>query len=301
MNRTLFTALLGTLFWMGCAPTPEESEPSSQTAETPRAVTTQTFDGIEFVWIEPGSFMMGSRLSPAALVSNYGGKESYFDDEYPRHQVTLTQGFWMGKYEVTNAQYRRFKSSHNSKDYKGNDFNGESQPAVSVSWNDAVAFCNWLSERTGETYRLPTEAEWEYACRAGTETQRYWGDDDGTMGQYANTYDRTGKAAFSFFWDAAETTDGHKVTAPVGSFKANGWGLHDMIGNVYEWCGDWYGDYPSGPVADPSGASSGAYRVLRGGSWLIIPWSCRSANRNWGDPTVTSSLDGFRVVCLSAR
>ncbi len=276
-------------------------QPSQQTERQPTPGDIKTVDlgggvTLELVWIPPGDFMMGSKLSAEQVASKYDGKAEYYTDEHPRHRVTISKGFWMGKYEVTNAQYRRFKADHSSKEYAGHSLDGDRQPAVYVSWEDAQAFCKWLSERTGEGFTLPTEAQWEYACRAGTDTVRYWGDDDGTMGNYANVYDRTGKAEFNHPWDAADTTDGHKVTAPVGSFRPNAFGLYDMIGNVLEWCQDWYGDYPSGSVTDPTGPSTGSYRVLRGGSWSLNPWYCRSANRFRVVPGYRRSRLGFRLA-----
>ena len=263
---------------------------------TPHAGETRTFGGIEMVWVPPGSFTMGSKLTPSEIVRKYGGEAKYFEDERPQHEVTLTKGFWMGKYEVTNAQYRRYKSSHDSKDYKGHDLNGDQQPVVYVSWDDAKAFCQWLSRESGETFRLPTEAEWEYACRAGTTTVRYWGDDDKSMGQYANVVDRTAKSEWSD-WRTVDTTDGYKVTARVGQFKSNQFGLYDMIGNVYEWCNDWHDDYSSSSATNPEGPASGSSRLLRGGSWYGSGYGCRSAARNYGRPGSARNAYGlgFRV------
>ncbi len=172
-------------------------------------------------------------------------------------------------------------------------------PVVNVSWNDAVAFCEWLSRKEGKKYRLPTEAEWEYACRAGTTT-RYWtGDDPESLAASENIADGTAKAKFSG-WMAIRSRDGHVFTAPVGSFdRVNPFGLADMQGNVAEWCSDWYDAeyYAKSPAADPKGpASAGSFRVIRGGSWYYDPVGCRSAYRDLGAPTFRLNHIGFRVV-----
>ena len=263
---------------------------------------------MDLVWVPGGSFQMGSQQTPEEIVSKYGGKPEFFKDERPVHTVTIS-GFWMGKCEATNAQYRRCQPSHSSKEYNGHTLNEDNQPVVYVSWNDAKAFCEWLSRETAEAVRLPREAEWEYACRAGTTTARYWGDDDATMGQYANVADRTARQAFpewskafqQFNTDFVDTSDGYAATAPVGSLKRNAFGLYDMIGNVYEWCEDWYGEdyYGQSSRSNPEGPSSGQYRVLRGGSWVSDPCYCRSSKRNGYVPVSSYNFCGFRVVCVS--
>ena len=273
------------------------------------------FGDIEFVWIPPGTFTMGSKLSPAEILAKYGGEEGYeeheYDDELPLHRVTLSKGFWMSKYEITNAQYRRFRPKHNSKDYEGHSLNGDQQPVGHTHWTDAEAYCAWLSKEAGGEFRLPTEAEWEYACRAGTETVRYWGDDDASMGQYENVRDRTGDAAFDIeYGRAAETTDGYEVTAPVGSFLANPFGLHDMLGNAGEWvedCG--YANFPFGPRNYSDAAANGIartprdcdWRGIRGGNWSFITRTVRSANRNWAVLDVRVDSYGFRVARTLSR
>jgi formylglycine-generating enzyme required for sulfatase activity len=168
---------------------------------------------------------------------------------------------------------------------------------VLVSWNDAKAFCEWLSRRDRRTYRLPTEAEWEYACRARSTT-RYWnGDDQEGLARIANVADGTAKQKFSD-WTTITARDGHVFTAPVGSFPANPFGLHDMHGNVWEWCADWYDSeyYENSPAADPQGPGSGSSRVLRGGSWSSAPSNGRCALRSNFTPDGRYSNDGFRLV-----
>jgi formylglycine-generating enzyme required for sulfatase activity len=240
---------------------------------------------IEMVYIEGGSFEMGSPSSES-------GRDA---DEGPVHTVEL-DGFWIGKFEVTNAQYRRFKSDHNSGSFGGYGVNEDSQPVVKVSWNDAKAFCEWLSGRTGKTFRLPTEAEWEYACRAGTRTARFPGNSDASLEAYANVFNPSIKRENDLDWDSFTWEDRHKVASPTGSFKPNPWGLYDIIGNAKEWCEDWYGPYLSASAKNPKGASLGEYRVLRGGSWVHSPGDCRSANRDWSDPKDIINPYGFRLA-----
>lgn len=212
------------------------------------------------VWIEPGLFMMGSP-------SGESGRDS---DENPQHRVTITKGFWLGQTEVTQGQWQAVMGN-NPSGFTGND----DHPVERVSWNDAKSFCKRLSEQTGSHVRLPSEAEWEFACRAGTTTPFNTGNTISTAQANYNgnyTYGSGGKGV------------NRAKTMPVGSFSANAWGLYDMHGNVYEWCEDWYGDYPSGTAVDPTGPQTGLYRVLRGGSWDYGPKGCRSANRNWNTP-----------------
>jgi formylglycine-generating enzyme required for sulfatase activity len=175
------------------------------------------------------------------------------------------------------------------------------QPVVNVSWNDCVAFCEWLSRKEGKTYRLPTEAEWEYACRAGSKTRFWNGDHPEGLATIDNVLDGAASDTFSGAKQVAiRSRDGHVFTAPVGSFdRANPFGLHDMHGNVAEWCGDWYDEkyYATSPAADPKGPSSaGSFRVLRGGSWYFCPVFCRSARRDDDPPTPRFLNVGFRVV-----
>ena len=230
---------------------------------------------MKLVLIPSGEFMMGS--------------EKGSSDERPVHRVKITKPFYMGVTEVTNTHYRRFKPSHDSEKYKGHSFNGDQQPVVRVSWNDATAFCDWLSRQTGRKVRLPTEAEWEYACRAGTRTRYWWGDSEAEAGKFANVADLTAKQEWSG-WRVFDTDDAAAVSAPVGSYRANAFGLYDMTGNVWEWCQDCHYDnyYMSTPTDDSPGLRSGTPRVLRGGSWSHGPRACRSANRHCGNPTGAS-------------
>ena len=223
-----------------------------------------------FVWIAPGAFVMGSPVSEADRHS----------DEV-QHTVTLTQGFWMSDHETTQAEYQLVMGSNPS------NWKGESLPVEQVSWDDAVAYCKKLTEReraagritAQQAYRLPTEAEWEYAARAGTAGARY-----GELGTIAWYNGKSGNQ-----------------THPVKQKTANAWGLHDMIGNVWEWCSDWYGDYPTGSVTDPTGPGSGSNRVFRGGSWVNVARFARSARRFRGDPGYRNFSLGFRPALSSVR
>jgi formylglycine-generating enzyme required for sulfatase activity/predicted Ser/Thr protein kinase len=225
---------------------------------------------VEMVWIPPGTFMMGSPP----------GEEGRADDEKQR-KVTISKGFWMGKYEVTQAQWKAVMGSNPS------DFKGDNLPVENVSWNDCQEFIKRLNARREGRFRLPTEAEWEYACRAGTTTPYHFGRTISTdQANYSGISDVTGKRVY------------RKQTTDVGSFEANAWGLCDMHGNVWEWCQDWFGDYSGSTVTDPTGATSGTARVLRGAGWGYGPLTCRSAYRGSGPPDNRSWDDGFRVVVV---
>jgi len=175
----------------------------------------------------------------------------------------------------------------------------DEHPVVGVSWNDATAFCEWLSRKEGKTYRLPTEAEWEYACRAGTTTQYWNGDDPEDLALIGNVADAKGKAQFPD-WMAIRGSDGYVYTAPVGKFRSNGFGLYDMHGNVRERCADWWakGYYAVSPTEDPPGPETGSYRVVRGGSWLDGAGSCRAAAHGGHEPQDRFDLLGFRVAAV---
>ncbi|MDA1194730.1 MAG: formylglycine-generating enzyme family protein [Planctomycetota bacterium] len=229
--------------------------------------------GMRFVLIPPGEFWMGS---PGSEVDR-GGDEIH-------HHVRLTQAFYLAAHEVTNAQYRVKEAGHTS------TADGDAQPVTEVSHTDAVAFAAWLSTQTGDTYGLPTEAQWEYACRAGTTTPFAFGEN---INPAQVNYNGNGpyNGAPAGLWRAT-TTD-------VGSFPANAWGLHDMHGNVWEWCADWYGAYSGDLVSvttDPTGAAGPGGRVLRGGSWLLDAGFGRSAIRNFAGPTISDPLIGFRLA-----
>jgi formylglycine-generating enzyme required for sulfatase activity len=215
------------------------------------------------VLIRPGTFVIGSPDS----------EEGHDEDEDPQHEVTISKPFYMGVTEVTQAQYKAVTGTDPSK------FDGPTNPVEMVSWEDAMDFCRTLSERTGKDVRLPTEAEWEYACRAGTGTRFSFGDSESALAEYA--------------WCETNSND---RTHPVGRKNPNAWGLYDMHGNVLEWCADWYGKYPNGASTDPRGPASGRFRVLHGGSWYHPADKCRAANRFGGGSDYRVPIFGFRVV-----
>ena len=273
---------------------------------TPGATCAEPTTGMEFVYVPGGCFQMGqTETEKTQLIQEVGkeGYEKYYQDELPRHEVCL-QGFWMGKYEVTNAQYRRFKSNHDSQSYEGKSLNGDDQPVVMVSWNDAQALTDWLTKQGRGEFRLPTEAEWEYAARGGTEKIRYWGDDPkhAQACQYANVHDRTSKQAFSGLTrQGHDCNDGYAVTAPVGQFEPNAFGLYDMHGNVWEWCQDTYHENYKGAPNDGSiwgNLGDGKEKLLRGGSWYTPPSNVRGASRGRYAPDNRSYHLGIRVVRL---
>ena len=222
---------------------------------------------MEFVLIPAGEFMMGSPDSESGRSSHEG----------PVHKVRITRPFYVGKYEVTQAAYEAVVGKNPS------HFKGSSNPVERVSWHDSVAFCKKLSQPAGVDIVLPTEAQWEYACRAGTRTRFSFGDDLNyrQLGEYA--------------WYSSNS--GNKTHA-VGEKKPNPWGLYDMHGDVWEWCEDWYGSYSSGSATDPTGPSRGTNRVLRGGSWYSSVNCLRSANRNRNSPDITNYNYGFRCVAV---
>jgi formylglycine-generating enzyme required for sulfatase activity len=234
---------------------------------SPTPFTEKLANGIrlEMVSLPAGKFLMGSSES---------------DNEKPPHQVKVSS-FAIGKYPITQAQYQAVMGT-NPSHFKNNPQN----PVEQVSWNDAQAFCQKLSQITGKTYRLPTEAEWEYACRAGTTTRYYFGDNDNQLGDYA--------------WYEGNS---NRTTHPVGQKKPNGWGLYDMSGNVWEWCeDDWHDSYAGAPDDGTAWIDndnrSQSRKCLRGGSWFLIPNDCRSAGR-WYFPDIHNYGNGFRVACVS--
>ena len=237
---------------------------------------------IEFVLVPAGQFVMGS---PANETDRQ-------DDEGPAHMVRITRPFYLGKYELTNAQYRGFRPRHDSRDYQGASLNAHNQPAVQVSWHDAVAYCKWLGERSGAAMRLPSEAEWEYACRAGAATPYYWGESLDPL--YCNVGDKNASLEYRL----AHFDDGYAVTAPVGRFRPNGLGLYEMLGNAMEWCLDGKRPYAPDAQTDPLGPDKG-WRAMRGGSWGdYFPSLLRCASRRDRPPTERGPKRGLRLALL---
>lgn len=231
--------------------------------------------GMKLVLIPKGTFMMGSPIEEK-------GRYNYEE----QHQVTISQDYYLGMTEVTQRQYEKVMGINPSY-FKGaavRESYTSLHPVVRVTWDDAVEFCKRLSELPGEkkagrVYRLPTEAEWEYACRAGSKTAFSFGASPKSLGDYA--------------WFGMNSK-GQKH--PVGQKKPNAWGLYDMHGNVAEWCSDRYGEYPKGAVIDPVGPREGSDRVFRGGSTYTGSVGCRSAARRWNIPVDPDSFVGCRVA-----
>jgi len=240
---------------------------------------------MRLVLIPAGKFMMGSPVTEAGRGSEEG----------PQHEVTISKPFYMGVFEVTQEQYEQVMGVNLG------GFKGAKNPVECVSWDEAVEFCRKLSARTGKKVMLPTEARWEYACRAGTTTAFHTGDAlkpgqaNADFSQTSNpgVWDKIMAWVGRFFPQKAKTIP----TTPAGSFSPNGFGLYDMHGNVFEWCSDWYNDsYANAKNQDPTGPDSGACRVLRGGCWCPYLQHCRSAGRNWYSPDYRYITIGFRVA-----
>ncbi len=265
--------------------------------------------GMEFIAVPAGCFQMGDSFGD-------GGS-----DEKPVHEVCV-DGFSMGKYAVTVGQFRAFiKATGYRTDAENGggcitvDSNGrwskvswaswknpgfsqtDSHPVVCVSWNDAAEFSKWLTRQSGRTYRLPTEAEWEYTARAGATGRNFWGDNADDACKYANVSDLSAAKNKLLKRTTHNCDDGHVFTAPVGSYRPNAFGLYDMMGNVWQWTGDWYeeGYYSHSPKNNPQGPSSGPCRVPRGGSWRSSSENVRVSLRVHPPSSQTSGV-GFRLV-----
>lgn len=278
--------------------------------------------GMKLVLVPPGEFLMGS---PAEEVGRNKHEQ--------QHRVRITKPFYMGAHEVTVDQFLKFyhdanyaarwtaqnggthigiglKQLSNGKyDHEagtqyvpwswGHPDQTKEHPVVNVNWNDAVAFCEWLSRKEGKMYRLPTEAEWEYACRAGTTTRFSNGNQADRLNEIANVADTSYRQAVEDS-DGIPTADGHVFTSPVGSLRPNALGLYDMHGNAEEWCSDWYSEsfYSHSPRSDPEGPISGSQHVIRGGRWVAGAAACRSAARSGLEPAYRMYILGFRIVCV---
>jgi sulfatase modifying factor 1 len=282
-------------------------------ATEPALPTEENSLGMRLVLIPAGDFVMGSPET-----ENH--REPYETDEIPR-EVRISRAYWIGAHEVTRGQFRQFVeateyrtecqrdglggygvdpdtgalSGREAKfdwQYVGFDQSDE-HPVVNVTWNDAVEFCAWLSRVEGSNYRLPTEAE--YACRARTTTANVAGDDPEALAQVGNTADARCRARYPDR-ETISADDGHLYTAPVGSYRANAWGLYDMHGNVWEWTADRYGPALPGPLVDPRGPETGIDRCIKGGDWYHGPAFGRSAMRFPIPPNLPRRHGGFRVV-----
>ena len=270
-----------------------------------------------------GKVAMKLALLPAGNVWMGSPKADnpHFSDEVPQRKKYFAKPFYMGVHHVTRGQFAAFVQQTNYKTEAEQEgwalvWNGawqkvegafwrkcgfaqnDDHPVVCVSWNDAVEFCNWLGRTSGKTVRLPTEARWEYACRAGTETMYPWGHRPEDGNGWCNAADQSAAKKFTG-WMAFEWDDGYVFTSPSGKFKANAFGLYDMTGNAWQWCSDWYDPdllKPWGPRTDPSGPPAGTHRVARGGGWNGSPAYCRSAVRRKEPPATRTNVVGFRVV-----
>lgn len=313
------------------------AQPAPSTAAPPTMLVDSL--GMRFVLVPAGEFTMGSEEPLEALAAAYPDLErrrfQEIGDEAPAHRVRITRPFYLGQHEVTVGQFRRFLERSGyvpesvadgtggygydpaydpAKSARGDAFagrdpkyswrnpgfaQGDDHPVVNVTWNDAVAMARWLGETEGATYRLPSEAEWEYACRAGTRTRYHGGDDPGVLPRVANLFDADAQP----YWPRWSTHalaghDGFAFTAPVGSFAPNAFGLYDMHGNAWEWTADWHDEryYARSPPDDPPGPASGTVRVRRGGSWHSWPFYARCAYRNWNTPQTRYALVGMRLL-----
>jgi len=318
----------------------EKSQFTSGDQAEPDVITNSI--GIKLVRIPAGEFMMGAEEDRDATMAAFPYADpALLAREWPRHKVRVTKPFYMGQHEVTLGQFMTFlrhagykiDAERDGKPMTGYGKNGESiestafrpwapgwkveqdHPVGYVSWNDAVAFCDWLSRKEGKKYRLPTEAEWEYACRAGTSTRYHSGNDPEKLIGFANVADADRAAEFpgkkvDVFDKSGKKTgkqmpypflsghDGYAWTAPVGRFRPNDFGLYDMHGNSWEWCSDWFGGdyYSKSPVEDPPGPPTGTSRVSRGGAFDNSAFTVRSARRDGGTPDSRDCHDGFRIV-----
>lgn len=307
-----------------------------ETAEAHQQACAKAFDlpvewtnalGMKFVLIPPGRFTMGSPMA-----------ETGRKDDERQHAVTLAQAFYLGKYEVTVGQFRKFveatkyvtdvekSGGGNAHDpravwehhpgtswrkpgYAGLYEQRDDHPVVHVSHTDARAFCKWLSEFSGKSgrplpqeYSLPTEAQWEWACRAGSGARFWWGDGEDSSGKVANVGDQSLKRVHPE-WPRTimPMDDGHAFVAPVGSFRANAFGLHDMLGNVWEFCGSRHGAYREEAATDPGDLGDKESFSVRGGGWSNVASDCRCATRNSDPPHFGHSNLGFRVAIPLGR
>lgn len=316
---------------------PQASSTAVAATAAPQIVTNSL--GMRFVAVPAGSFWMGSAEPVQDLAQAFPLLEAErftaLSDEAPVHQVRISRPFYLGQHEVTVGQFKRFLAeSHYQPESvadrtggygynpqydpastaRGDAFEGrdplyswrnpgfaqsDDHPVVNVTWNDAQAMARWLSEREGVRYRLPTEAEWEYACRAQTRTRYPHGDDPAALTQHANVFDQAAAPLWPRWQQhALPGDDGHAFTAPAGSYAPNALGLHDMLGNVWEWVADWHdeGYYAQSPAADPQGPDAGSVRVRRGGSWHTWAFYARCSYRNWNSPQTRYTLVGMRLL-----
>lgn len=311
LNVTFLLSLLFYLSLPSSVQSLDEHQPQLPISPDKRLVLFRDCDGCpEMVVVPGGSFLMGSP----------GEEQGRHNDEGPRREVSI-QPFALGRFEVTRGEFAQFVAATGHAGgpcvywetsigpiRQGYDLDlhnpglrqrqTDRHPVTCVSFDDAEAYVDWLQQKTGKAYRLPSEAEWEYAARAGTSSRYFWGDDAGMACDHANGHDQISKQANGFNWAALPCHDDFSSTAPVGSFGANGFALFDMAGNLWEWVEDHYhGTYEEAPTDGRPWSSIGhSARVLRGGSWENEPRDLRSASRIWSRPGSRLNSSGFRVA-----
>ena len=257
--KTAHMLLIASAMATACLHAAESANSERKSGDT-RTINLPGGAKMDMIWCAPGKFMMGS---PKAEIGR-------FDDE-PLHEVTLTKGFWLGKYEVTQAQWQSVMGLNPSR------FKGPNMPVENVAWEDCQIFINKVNSVLGGAARFPTEAEWEYACRAGSNAP----------------VSGSGKLSEMAWYD--ENSDSH--THEVGANLPNAWGFYDMHGNVLEWCSDWFSQHHGMKSVNPKGPPNGSFKILRGGCWFFYANDCRSAYRLKRDPCIRNSIYGFRLAC----
>ena len=340
--RSLMLCLVVLPFVISCTGSSEtnkagissKSQSTSQDISPDNGMETITNSiGMKLVLIPKGTFQMGSRLTPEEVDERYPQGSWVFYTDESQHRVKLTKSFYLGVHEVTVGQFRKFVEAEGYKTDAERDAKGgfgydaerrvwdggakyswrnpgfeqdDKHPVVNVSWNDSVAFCKWLSRVEGREYRLPTEAEWEYSCRAGSSTEFTFGDDAELLVGFGNLGDGSLRDELPMMFPmgpSLASLDGSIFTSRVGSYWSNAFGLHDMHGNVSEWCSDWYWSYWRWeswfPRMDP-GPATGSSRVSRGGGWIDRAADCRSARRKGAYPSFRIHYLGFRVALSSS-
>jgi formylglycine-generating enzyme required for sulfatase activity len=307
----------------------EKTESVEETKSISPPDTLTNSIGMKLKLIPPGEFLMGSPESAEQLSKAFGPSgvpPLIFKSELPQHKVRITKSFYLGVYEVTRGQFSQFveatgylTSAEQALVRRDSDFPPKSgalrlcwknpgfeqtneHPVVHMSWNDAAAFCVWLSRKECRQYRLPTEAQWEYACRAGSTSRYCNGNDPEKLTEVGNVSDASHKRLFPDM-KAISADDGYVFTSPVGKFKPNAFGLYDMHGNAWEWCDDVFDEsyYARSPVENPPGADPKSVFlafVLRGSAWSRPACTARSSDRISNKPDAWNNDFGFRVLCV---
>ena len=283
---------LAPAFSVGCSAGAHAGSGAKPETAGPKQITLDLGQGVtmKLALVSAGEFMMGGKFAPAQAVKLYGGKEAHYAGEHPRHKVTISKPFYMGICEVTQSQW---EAVMDAKPYDGKMLTkiGPDYPASWVNWTEAAEFCDKLSKKIGRTVTLPSEAQWEYACRAGSDTEFCYGDDRKKVGDYA-----------WWFGNMIDNDKAKSYARKGGLKKPNAWGLYDMHGNVWEWCRDWYSKefYAGGMNVDPECIQEAKTRSVRGGSWYNGAVHLRSAARNsWCGPKYRHYNYGFRVMVVA--